>query len=397
MSGRFESLRCVQEANVEGKRVLVRVDFNVPLRDGGVGDDSRIRAALPTIQLLRERGAVPILATHLGRPEGHVVPEMSLQPVADRLAEMLGDEVVFLKDCVGDAIRQQILDAPSGTVILLENVRFHEEEVENQPSFARALADLADVFVNDAFATLHRSHASTSGVADYLPAYAGLLIQRELKALSHLLDDPARPYVAIVGGKKAKSKLGPLRDLVNHVDEVLIGGGVAFTFLHAMGMPVGASYVEQSLVKDIRDIIRLAEQRNVKLSLPEDVVAAPGIGEDVETRECTLEQIPEGWMGLDIGPKTIESFSRRLDSAKSIIWTGPMGAFEIAPFDQGTRQIALALSKVDAYVVVGGGETGEAIASSDLGDQISHISTGGGACLALLRGKRLPALEALGV
>ncbi|MBN1859302.1 phosphoglycerate kinase [Candidatus Bipolaricaulota bacterium] len=396
MSGRFKSLRCVQEANVEGKRVLVRVDFNVPLRDGGVGDDSRIRAALPTVQLLRDRGAVPILATHLGRPEGHVVPAMSLRPVADCLAEILGDEVVFLKDCVGDAIRQQILDAPSGTVVLLENVRFHEEEVENQPSFARALADLADVFVNDAFATLHRAHASTSGVADYLPAYAGLLIQHELEALSHLLDDPARPYVAIVGGRKAKSKLGPLRDLVNHVDEILIGGGVAFTFLHAMGMPVGASYVEHSLVDDIREIIRLAEGRHVTLSLPEDVVAAPEIAEGVETRECALEEIPEGWIGLDIGPKTVELFSRRLESARSIIWTGPMGAFETAPFDQGTRRIAEALSKVDAYTVVGGGETGEAIASSGLGDQISHISTGGGACLALLRGKRLPALEALG-
>jgi len=397
MSGRFESLRCVQEANVEGKRVLIRVDFNVPLRDGRVGDDSRIRAALPTVQLLRDKGAVPILASHLGRPEGHVVPEMSLQPVADQLSTILGDEIVFLKDCVGDAIRQQILDVPSGTIVLLENVRFHEEEVENQPSFARALADLADVFVNDAFATLHRSHASTSGVADYLPSYAGLLIQHELKALSHLLDDPARPYVAIVGGKKAKSKLGPLRDLVNHVNEVLIGGGVAFTFLRAMGSPVGASYVEHSLLDDIREIIRLAEQRDVTLTLPEDVIAAPEFAEGVETQECPLDQIPEGWLGLDIGPKTIESFARRLDAARSIIWTGPLGAFEIAPFDRGTRQIAEVLSKVNAYTVVGGGETGEAISSSGFGDQIGHISTGGGACLALLRGKRLPALEALGV
>lgn len=396
MSGRFESLRCVQEANVEGKRVLVRVDFNVPLRDGGVGDDSRIRGALPTIQLLRDRGAVPILMSHLGRPEGHVVPEMSLRPVADRLAEILGDEVMFLKDCVGDEIRQQIVNAPLGTIVMLENVRFHEEEVENQPSFARALADLADVFVNDAFATLHRAHASTSGVADYLPSYAGLLIQHELEALSRLLDDPARPYVAIVGGRKAKSKLGPLRDLVSHVDEVLIGGGVAFTFLHAMGLPVGASYVENSLLNDIRDIIRLAEQRHVTLTLPEDVVAAPEIAAGVDTKVCLLDEIPEGWMGLDIGPKTIELFSRRLSSARSIVWTGPLGAFEIEPFDQGTRSIASAISAVDAYTVIGGGETGEAIAASGLGDQISHISTGGGACLALLRGKRLPALEALG-
>ena len=396
MSGRFESLRCVQEANVEGKRVLVRVDFNVPLRDGRVGDDSRIRAALPTVQLLRDKGAVPILVSHLGRPEGHVVPEMSLQPVADRLSEILGEDVLFLKDCVGDSIRQQTVDAPSGTVVLLENVRFHEEEVENQASFARALADLADVFVNDAFATLHRSHASTSGVADYLPAYAGLLIQHELEALSHLLDDPARPYLAIVGGKKAKSKLGPLRDLVNHVDEVLVGGGVAFTFLHAMGKPVGASYVEHSLLNDIRDIVRLAEQRSVTLTLPEDVIAAPEVAEGVETVACLLEEIPEGWMGLDVGPKTIEAFSEKLKTARSIVWTGPLGAFEIEPFDRGTRQVAEAVSNVDAYTVIGGGETGEAIASSGLADRISHISTGGGACLALLRGKRLPALEVLG-
>ncbi len=395
MGGLLSGLRCVQQAAVEGKTVLVRVDYNVPLKDGDIADDARIEASLPTLNDLVDRGAKLVLLTHLGRPGGEVVPELRLDPIAKKLQILLDRPVQKLEDCVGEEIKKAIEAETPGALFLLENLRFHPEEVANDAQFARSLADLGDVYVNDAFATLHRTHASTLGITDYLPSYAGMLVQKELEALSRLVHEPKRPYLAIVGGKKAKSKLGALRDLLSQVDAILIGGGVAFTFLRAKGYLVGNSVVDESLVEEIKGLVRAAYEKNVLILLPRDVVIAQEVSETAETATCRSEKIPDGWIGLDIGPETIQKFQEQIDAAKTIVWTGPMGAFELEPFSQGTRAIAEALANADAFTVVGGGETGEAVAKTGWADRMSYISTGGGACLALLRGKSLPALEAL--
>lgn len=391
----LEGLNRVQDAPVEGKKVLVRVDYNVPLKDGLVSDDSRIRASIPTLEHLLERGARPILLTHLGRPEGKVVADLRLDPVASALQALIDHPVEKLDDCVGTSVEEAIGAASPGTIVLLENVRFHPEETANEARFARQLAGLGDLFVNDAFATLHRAHASTLGISDYLPSSAGMLVQHEVEILSRLTSGPERPYVAVIGGKKARSKLGAVRGLLERVDGLLIGGGVAFTFLRAKGIDVGASLVEESLVDDISGVIRAAEDAQVDILLPRDVVAARSLEETSETQTCDIDAIPDGWMGLDIGPKTVDAFGERIAFAKTVVWAGPMGAFEIEPFAAGTEGIARAMAASDAFTVVGGGETGEAVAAMGYGDRMSYISTGGGACLALLRGKVLPALEAL--
>ncbi len=395
MANLLDRLRRVQDVAVEGKRVVVRVDYNVPLADGRVADDSRIRASLPTLENILERGGVPILLTHLGRPEGKVVEGLRLDPVAQSLGELLGKPVQKLNTCVGDEVTQAIDEWEPGSVILLENVRFFPEETANEAGFARKLASLGDLFVNDAFATLHRAHASTLGIADYLPAYAGLLIQKEIEALSRLTDSPDHPYVAIIGGKKARSKLGTLRDLVDQVDAVLIGGGVAFTFLRALGHNVGGSIVDESLFDEILTISEKAKEKNVPIVLPSDAVVAAELTDSVETAVVQIDDIPADGMGLDIGPETIALFREKVATARSIMWAGPMGAFEFSPFSAGTAEIGQALSQSDAFTVVGGGETGEAVKKLGVAEGISWISTGGGACLALLRGKSLPALEAL--
>ncbi len=395
MGGRLSELHKVQEADVSGKTVLVRVDYNVPLDDGKVADDTRIAASLPTLRYLIDHGAKLVLLSHLGRPAGKVVPELRLDPVAVRLEELLGQPVHKLDDCVGEAVKEAIRSGSPGDVFLLENLRFHYEETTNEAGFARQLAALGDLYVNDAFATLHRAHASTVGIPDYLPAYAGMLVQREIEALSRVTDNPARPYLAIVGGKKARSKLGALRDLIGQVDEVLIGGGVAFTFIRAAGGAVGNSIVDESLLDDIKDLARAAYEKNVKVVLPDDAVVATDLCDDAETANTPADHIPDGWMGLDIGPKTIAKFRDQINSARTIVWAGPMGAFEFSPFSGGTRAIGEALAATDAFTVVGGGETGEAVKKLGVADGISYISTGGGACLAILRGKALPALEAL--
>jgi len=395
MGGLLSGLRKVQEADVAGKAVLVRVDYNVPLKDGEVADDARIEASLPTLRYLLEKGTKLILMSHLGRPEGKVVPELRLDPVAERLASLIDRPVHKLDDCVGKEVEDAIASGTEGDIFLLENLRFHPEETTNEPMFARSLAALGELYVNDAFATLHRAHASTVGVPDHLPAYAGMLVQREIEALSRLTDNPARPYIAIIGGKKARSKLGALRDLLDKVDEILIGGGVAFTFLRAAGAEVGNSIVDEDLLDEIRELIRAAFDMGVKIVLPRDVVIAKEISEQAETSTARADKIPEGWIGLDIGPESIELFKKEIEKAKTIVWAGPMGAFELEPFAAGTRAIGEALSAVDAFTVVGGGETGEAVKKLGVADGISYISTGGGACLAILRGKRLPALEAL--
>jgi len=385
----------VQQAAVEGKTVLVRVDYNVPLKNGDVADDARIEASFPTLNDLVDRGAKLVLLTHLGRPGGEVVPELRLDPIAKKLQILLDRPVQKLGDCVGEEIKKAIEAETSGALLLLENLRFHPEEVANDAQFARSLADPGDVYVNDGFATLHRTHASTLGITDYLPSYAGMLVQKELEALSRLVHERKRPYLAIVGGKKAKSKLGALRDLLDQVDVILIGGGVAFTFLRAKDHQVGNSVVDESLVEEIKGLIRAAYEKNVLILLPSDVVIAQEGSETAETATCRSEKIPDGWIGLDIGPETIQKFQKQIDAAKTIVWTGPMGAFELEPFSHGTRAIAEALANVDAFTVVGGGETGEAVTKTGWADKMSYVSTGGGACLALLRGKSLPALEAL--
>ena len=395
MGSLLDRLRCVQDVEVEGKRVVVRVDYNVPLVDGRVGDDARIRASLPTLENILDRGGKPILLTHLGRPEGKVVPELRLDAVAERLQELLGRLVRKLDTCIGDDVVRAIEGWEDGSVILLENVRFFPEETANDAPFARQLAALGDLFVNDAFATLHRAHASTLGIADYLPSYAGLLVQKEIEALSRLTDNPEHPYVAIIGGKKARSKLGTLRDLVDKVDAILIGGGVAFTFLRAQGHSVGNSIVDDSLFEEIELISARASEKGVPIVLPRDAVVAKELSDSAQVSTVAIDDIPEDEMGLDIGPETIAIFREKIAGAKMIMWAGPMGAFEFSPFSEGTREIGQALAASDAFTVVGGGETGEALQKLGVAEGISRISTGGGACLALLRGKALPALEAL--
>jgi len=392
--GRME-LRKVQDASVEGKRVLVRVDYNVPLAEGSIADDSRLRASIPMLEHLIKRDAIIVLMSHLGRPEGQVVEDLRLSPVAERLGVLLGRDVTFIEDCVGPIVSAAIECGVPGDVFLLENTRFRREEVLNESGLARQLGELGEVFVNDAFATLHRSHASTLGVADHLPSYAGLLVQKELAALLPLLGDPKRPYVAAVGGRKAKSKLGPLRDLVSRVDIVLLGGGVAFTFLAALGADIGDSIVDPDVFDEIREVQEIAAERGTEILLPVDCVAAQEVAARAATQVVDARSIPEGWIGLDIGPKTVELFQDRIATAGSIVWTGPMGAFEIEPFADGTRALGGAIAASDAYSVIGGGETGEAAVRFGVDAGVSFISTGGGACLALLRGKPLPALDVL--
>ncbi|MBU1048634.1 phosphoglycerate kinase [Candidatus Bipolaricaulota bacterium] len=388
-------LRKVQDADVEGKTVLVRVDYNVPLLEGEVLDDRRIQASLPTIQWLLDHHAKVVLISHLGRPEGKVVDELRLDRVATRLESVLGKSVLKLADCVGDEVSRAVADASNGDVLVLENVRFHREEALNEPTFTHELANLGDLFVNDAFGTMHRAHASTVGIADLLPSYAGFLVQAEIAALNPLLNGPQHPYVAVVGGRKAQSKLGPLHDLATKVDEVLIGGGVAMTFLHAMGVDVGASDVDHKVVEEVRAIQQIVEENGTTLLLPVDVVAAAELSDESETVTCSVNEIPHGWHAFDIGPETSRIFSERIIQAKSLIWTGPMGAYEHEPFSVGTKALGEAVAKSSAYSVIGGGETGEAMDRFGLSEHASYVSTGGGACLALLRGKTMPALEAL--
>ena len=388
-------LRKIQDADVEGKTVLVRVDYNVPLKRGSVLDDRRIQASLPTIRWLLERNAKVVLISHLGRPEGKVVEELRLDPVAGCLESLLGRSISKLDDCVGDAVLKAISEAKGADVLLLENVRFHREEATNESAFTHELANLGDLFVNDAFATMHRAHASTVGIADHLPSYAGFLVQAEIEALNPLIESPERPYVAIVGGRKAQSKLGPLHDLAPQVDEIIIGGGVAMTFLHAMGIDVGASAVDHKVLENVSEIRRIAAQTETILHLPVDVVAAPELSAETEIITCSVNEIPDGWHAFDIGPETSRLFSERIIQAKTVVWTGPMGAYETDLFSNGTKQLGNAIAQSTAYSVIGGGETGEAMERFGVAEHASYISTGGGACLAVLRGKTMPSLEAL--
>jgi phosphoglycerate kinase len=388
-------LRTVRDLSPRGLKILLRADLNVPLSAGRVAEDGRIRAVLPTVRWLEERGARVAVLSHLGRPDGRVVEELRMAPVAQRFGELLGTDVRALPECVGDEVARAVEGLPPGGVVVLENVRFHPEEEENDPAFARELAAPFDAFVNDAFATAHRAHASTVGVARFLPAYAGFLMEREVEVLSGIRDNPRRPYHILVGGKKARDKLGVLTDLLPRVDGFLIGGGVAFTFLAAQGYRVGKSVVDESLVDTIRALLRAAKERGTEIVLPGDLVVARELAANAETVVVPANAIPDGWMGLDIGPATVERFAGVVARAGTVVWTGPLGAFEYPPFAAGTAAVARALVSSPAFTVVGGGETGEAVEKLGLADRFGYVSTGGGATLDFLRGKSMPALEPL--
>lgn len=385
----------VSDLDMAGKRVLVRVDFNVPLQDGEVADDSRIRAALPTIEYLRRQGARVILVSHLGRPKGQVVEELRMAPVARRLGELLGCQVKTVPACIGPEVERAAAALADGDVLLLENVRFYPGEEKNDPEFARQLASIAEAFVNDAFGTAHRAHASTVGVAKLLPAAAGFLMQRELEFLGRLLEEPERPFLAILGGAKVSDKIGVIRNLLPKVDSLAIGGGMAYTFLKAKGYEVGRSLVDEERIGLAKELMDEARRHGVNLLLPVDVVVADKFAEDANRKVVEVEEIPADWQGLDIGPKTRRLFAREIERARTIVWNGPMGVFEWAPFAEGTEDVARAMAGSGAVTIVGGGDSASAVAQYGFTDKMSHVSTGGGASLEFLEGKELPGIAAL--
>ncbi len=388
--------KTVRGIEVRGKRVLVRVDFNVPLDEAGrITDDRRIRESLPTIRYLLEQGATVILASHLGRPGGKVVSSLRMRPVGERLSELLGQEVQVLEDCVGPEVEAAVRSAPPGSVLLLENLRFHPEEEANDPEFARALARLGEVFVNDAFGAAHRAHASTVGVARYLPAVAGLLLEKELRYLGQALEAPQRPFVAVLGGKKVSDKIGVIRNLLGRADALLIGGAMAYTFLRAQGYATGASFVEEEKLPLARALLEEAQQRGVTFLLPTDVVVADRLAADAQVRVVPAHEIPEGWIGVDIGPQTTQRFGEVIREGRTVVWNGPMGVFEIPPFAAGTRAVAEAIAACPGTTIAGGGDTAAALDLFGLGAQIDHVSTGGGASLEFLEGKELPGVAVL--
>lgn len=400
-----KTLASLSSSDLSSKRVLVRVDFNVPLNDqGNITDDTRIRAALPTIQDLTSKGAKVILASHFGRPKGddyaaRVSDKFRLTPVAKRLSDLLGKPVVKTDDCIGDDVIAKVAGLSNGDVLLLENVRFHPGEEKNDPAFAKQLASVADLYVNDAFGTAHRAHASTEGVTHYLsPSVAGLLIEKELQFLQDAIENPQRPLAAIVGGSKVSSKITVIETLLDKVDKLLIGGGMIFTFYKARGLSVGKSLVEEDKLELAKALEAKAKAKGVDLLLPTDVVIADNFAADANAQTVSVENIPDGWMGLDIGPDSVKVFQDALSTCKSVIWNGPMGVFEFDQFAVGTEAIARTLAdltKTGTTTIIGGGDSVAAVEKVGVADQMSHISTGGGASLELLEGKELPGIAAL--
>ena len=385
------SKKTVRDINLEGKKVIERCDFNVPLlEDGTIRDNTRIVAALPTIQYLLEQNCAIILCSHLGRPKGKVVPEMSLAPVAKELTRLLGKEVKLAKDVIGEDAKKLAEELKPGEIMLLENVRFEPGEETNDPELAKNFASLADVFVNDAFGTAHRAHASTAGIADYIPAVSGFLIEKELKFLGD-----ARPFVAILGGKKVSDKIGVIDSLLEKVDTLLIGGAMAYTFFRSMGYTVGNSICEEDKLDLAQNLLKKAEEKGVKLMLPVDTKVGKEFKEDTESKVVSYKEIPDGWEGFDIGTETIKMYTEELKNAATVLWNGPVGLFEFDQFAIGTNAIANTLAEIDAVTVIGGGDSAAAIKKAGLSDKMTHMSTGGGASLEFIEGKKLPGIECL--
>ncbi|MDV6378429.1 phosphoglycerate kinase [Sporosarcina sp. GW1-11] len=387
--------KTIRDIELNGKRVFCRVDFNVPMEDGKVTDDTRIRAALPTIEYMTGKGAKVILASHLGRPKGEVKEDMRLTPAGDKLSELLGKPVRKLDASIGEEVEQAIAQMKDGEVILLENVRFNPGEEKNDAELSKKFANLADVFVNDAFGTAHRAHASTAGIAQYIPGVLGFLLEKELDVLGKALSDPERPFTAIIGGAKVKDKIGVIDNLLDKVDNLLIGGGLSYTFTRAQGHQTGDSLVEEDKVELAKSFIEKAEQKAVNLYLPTDAVVANAFSVDAETKTVSVDAITEGWMGLDIGPETAERYKQVIKDSKFVIWNGPMGVFEMEPFANGTKAVADAMAETYAYTVIGGGDSAAAVEKFEVAENMDHVSTGGGASLEFMEGKELPGVAVL--
>jgi phosphoglycerate kinase len=389
------ALKTVRDFDLSGKRVLVRVDYNVPLKGGVVSDATRIEASLPTLKYILDEGASLVLMSHLGRPKGKRNPEMSLKPVADKLADMIGRRVAFVDDCVGDDVRAQAQKLRSGEILMLENLRFHGEETDNDEGFAKQLASLADLYVNDAFGSAHRAHASTEGVAHHLPAAAGFLIEKEVKFFQPLLENPEKPFVAIIGGAKVSTKIGVLETLLPKCTTLIIGGGMSYTFLKAQGHEIGNSLFEEDYLQTAKDLLAQAEKSGVDVILPVDHVVADEFDENATPEQVDGVDVPAGKVAMDIGPQSIERCRKAIAGAKSLVWNGPMGVFEFEKFANGTLTIGKFVAECDGTTVVGGGDSVAAVNTFGLADRIDHVSTGGGASLEFLEGKTLPGIAAL--
>ena len=388
--------KTVKDIDLKGKKVFVRCDFNVPMDEKqNITDNTRIVAALPTIKYLLEQDCKIILASHLGRPKGEVKPEFSLAPVAKELSKLLNKEVIMAKDVIGEDATNKAENLKEGEIMLLENVRFHREETDNDPEFAKKLASMAEVYVNDAFGAAHRAHASTAGIAQYLPAVSGFLIEKELKFLGDALNNPERPFVAILGGAKVSDKIGVIDSLLEKVDTLIIGGGMAYTFFKAQGYEVGKSLCELDKLELAKELMEKAKTKGVKLMLPVDTKIGKEFKEDTESKTVKYTEIPADWEGFDIGKETIKMFTEELKKAKTVVWNGPLGLFEFSQFAIGTNAIAKVLSEIDATTIIGGGDSAAAVEKAGLADKMTHISTGGGASLEFLEGKKLPGIEAL--
>lgn len=382
-------------ADLAGKRVFVRVDFNVPLENGVITDDTRIRETLPTIKYLIEQGAKVILASHMGRPKGEFVDSMRLTPAAVRLGELLGKPVAKADEAVGDAVKAQIAELKNGDVLVLENVRFYKGEEKNDAELAKQFAELADLFVNDAFGAAHRAHSSTAGIAQYLPAVSGLLMEKELDVLGKALSNPERPFTAIIGGAKVKDKIDVIDNLINLSDNLILGGGLCFTFLKAQGYSIGASMLDEEKLELAKTFINKAKEKGVNLLIPVDVVVADKFDANAETKIVDVDAIPDGWLGLDIGPKTSKIYADTIKNSKLVVWNGPMGVFEMDAFAAGTKAVGEACAETAGYTVIGGGDSAAAVEKFNLGSKMDHISTGGGASLEFMEGKALPGVVAL--
>ena len=388
--------KTIRDIDLKGKKVFVRCDFNVPMNEEReITDNTRIVAALPTIKYLLEQKCKILLASHLGRPKGEVKPEYSLAPVAKELSRLLNKEVIMAKDVIGPDATEKAKNLKEGEILLLENVRFHREETDNDPEFSKKLAEMAEIFVNDAFGTAHRAHSSTTGIASYLPAVSGFLIEKELKFLGDALNNPERPFVAILGGAKVSDKIGVIDSLLEKVDTLIIGGGMAYTFFKAQGYEVGKSLCELDKLELAKELMEKAKTKGVKLMLPVDTKVGKEFKEDTESKTVKYTEIPADWEGFDIGKETIKMFTEELKKAKTVVWNGPLGLFEFPQFAIGTNAIAKVLSEIDATTIIGGGDSAAAVEKAGLADKMTHISTGGGASLEFLEGKKLPGIEAL--